>query len=74
MSSGNAQRVLVGIVMRTTTQTHVLLCTLDVRQIRREVLGKRKAPGMESNGGIVSEWSALDYPGFTPPALTPFAM
>jgi hypothetical protein len=30
-------------------RTYVLLRTLDVRQIRREVLEKRKASGMKSN-------------------------
>jgi hypothetical protein len=30
-------------------KSNILLGTLDVRQIRRQALGKRKAPGMESN-------------------------
>jgi hypothetical protein len=38
---------------RTGIGTDVLLCTLDVRQIRRGILGKRKASGMESNHGIL---------------------
>jgi hypothetical protein len=32
---------------------NALLCTLDVRQIRRGLLGKREASGMESNREIV---------------------
>jgi hypothetical protein len=39
----------VGILVLARTRRLVLLRTLDVRQIRRPVLGKRKASGMESN-------------------------
>jgi hypothetical protein len=39
----------VGISVLARTRKFVLLRTLDVRQIRRTVLGMRKAPGMESN-------------------------
>jgi hypothetical protein len=35
------------------TRTNLRLRTLDVRQIRRRALGKRKAPGMESNRRIL---------------------
>jgi hypothetical protein len=45
----NETAVLAGIFARKRTRTVVLLCTLDVRQVRRRALGKRKAPGMESN-------------------------
>jgi hypothetical protein len=41
--------VWVGIFVLARTQRNVLLRTLDVRQIRRTVLGMRKAPGMKSN-------------------------
>jgi hypothetical protein len=34
---------------------NVLLHTLDVRQIRRKVLGKRKASGMKSNPAILQD-------------------
>jgi hypothetical protein len=34
-----------GISARVRTQSNVLLSTLDDRPIRRDVLGKRKAPG-----------------------------
>jgi hypothetical protein len=39
----------------------VLLRTLDVRQIRRLVLGKRKASRMKSNGSIVHEPARNSY-------------
>jgi hypothetical protein len=38
-----------GILVLARTRKFVLLRTLDVRQIRRTVLGMRKASGMESN-------------------------
>ena len=41
--------VRVGIWVLARTRRNVLLRTRDVRQIRRTVLGMRKAPGMESN-------------------------
>jgi len=37
------------ILVLARTKKNVLLRTLDVRQIQRKVLGKRKPPGMESN-------------------------
>jgi hypothetical protein len=40
---------LVGIFVHPRKGKIIPLCTLDVRQIRRGVLGKRKASGMESN-------------------------
>jgi hypothetical protein len=43
------QRVWVGIFVFARTFRNVQLRTHDVRQIRRTVLGMRKAPGMESN-------------------------
>jgi hypothetical protein len=42
-----------GITAQVRTKTNALLCTLDVRQIRSRLLGKREAPGMESNQEIV---------------------
>ena len=41
--------VRVGIWVLARTRRNVLLRTRDVRQIRRTVLGMRKASGMESN-------------------------
>jgi len=48
--------------MRTTL--NVLLRTLDVRQIQREVLRKRKAPGMESNESILHGKGTDGQPSF----------
>ena len=45
--------VWIGIVVLVRTRKNVQPRTLDVRQIRRTVLGIRKAPGMKSNCGEV---------------------
>src|SRR5579884_2286796 len=52
-SSAKENGVWDGIVVLVRTRKNVLLRTLDVRQIRRTVLGMRKAPGMKSNCGKV---------------------
>jgi hypothetical protein len=41
--------ISVGISVQARTEPNVLLRTLDVHQIRRSLLGKRKAPGMKSH-------------------------
>jgi hypothetical protein len=49
LRTNSAENVVwVGIVVLARTRKNVLLRTLDVRQIRRTVLGMRKAPGMKS--------------------------
>jgi hypothetical protein len=45
---------MAGISVLARTRKNVLLRTLDVRQIRRKVLGKRKASGMKSNPHIIT--------------------
>ncbi len=51
--SAKENGVWVGILVLARTRKNVRLRTLDVRQIRRTVLGMRKAPGMKSNCGEV---------------------
>jgi len=43
------EEIMVGISARGNDTGSIPLRTLDVRQIRRTVLGMRKPPGMESN-------------------------
>jgi hypothetical protein len=38
--------IMASISVLARTRINVLLRTLDVRQILRKILGKRKAPGM----------------------------
>jgi hypothetical protein len=45
---GKGAVAFAGISAHTRARTIALLRTLDVRQIRRKFLGKRKAPGMKS--------------------------
>jgi hypothetical protein len=59
--------VLVGISVHVRTSTSVLLRTLDVRQIRRRLPGKRKASGMESNPVIVYREAIKSQPFLTGP-------
>jgi hypothetical protein len=40
------ERIMAGISVHARTRTNVLLRTLDVRQILRKILAKRKASGM----------------------------
>jgi hypothetical protein len=47
--STKRSEVWVGILVLARTRRAVLPRTLDVRQLRRTVLGMRKASGMESN-------------------------
>jgi hypothetical protein len=48
-----ATAVWVVIIVPMRTRRNVLLSTLDVRQIQGRVLGRWKAPGMESNPEIL---------------------
>jgi hypothetical protein len=51
--SAKENGVWVGIMVLARTRKNVQPRTRDVRQIRRTVLGMRKAPGMKSNQGEV---------------------
>jgi hypothetical protein len=53
--------IMVGISARGNDTGSIPLSTLDVRQIRRRFLGRRKPSGMESNKHSIADRAASDH-------------
>jgi hypothetical protein len=53
---------MAGISVHSRTRKFVLLRTLDVRQVRRWALGKRKASRMKSNLSILPNQQEIAIP------------